>query len=47
MTYTFRRRTVGEVAIAVAAAAVTIAAVTITVRASPDDQARPAPFGRS
>jgi len=39
MTYTSRRRTVGEIAIALAAAAVTIAAVTITVRASPDDQA--------
>src|SRR4051794_17169080 len=37
MTDAFRRRTVGEVAVAVAAVALTVAAVAITVAADPPD----------
>src|SRR4051794_6887620 len=38
MTYTFRRRTIVEAAVAVAAAALTAAAVVFAVRAAPHDQ---------
>src|SRR4051794_17260491 len=38
MTYRFRRRAIGEAALAAGAAALAIAAATITVRGAPDDE---------